>query len=187
MSNIKIDAKEIWDCAKVIGDINTPKHNADKIHENIVSLLNKYFPNLNVVTNKRDKTNAVGKYQQEKDRYAIYFNLYTNEEKDIILKDKASYEDKSKIYTYEVNNGYELTVEHATRTRVNEEANVEEIVHYGWLNSHRLVEGEVDFEDTYVSETAGSIASIAGFLMQAILCISLWEEEQNEKGSNDEV
>lgn len=179
MSNIQIDTKEIWDCAKVIGDINTPKHNADKIHETIVNLLKKYFPNLNVATNKRDKTNAVGKYQQEKDRYALYFNLYTNEEKDIILKDKASYEDKSKIYTYEVNNGYELTVEHATRTRVNEEANVEEIVHYGWLNSHRLVEGEVDFEDTYVSETTGSVASIAGFLMQAILCISLWEEEQN--------
>ena len=177
MSNIQIDTKEILEWAKVIEEINTPKHNAERFDEVINKLLKKYFPNLNVVSNKRDKANSVGKYQQEPDRYALYYNVFTDKEKNEILEDNAIYGKDYVIKTYDVNNGYEFSVEHISYIRNNEEANVEEIIHYGWLNSHRLVDGEVDFEDTRVSETSGSIASITGFLMQLIVGISLWEDE----------
>lgn len=187
MSNIQIDTKEIWEFAKVLNEINTPDHNADRFGEVINKLLKKYFPNLNVVSSKRDKTNNIEKYQQEPDRYALYYNVFTDKEKNEILEDNAIYGKDYVIKTYDVNNCYEFSIEHISYIRNNEEANVEEIVHYGWLNSHRLIDGEVDFEDTRVSETSGSIASITGFITQLIIGISLWEEEQNEKGSNDEV
>lgn len=187
MSNIKIDTKEIWDCAKVINRIETPMNSADEISDAVIDIIVKHFPNLNLKYYKRDKTNAGGKYAEEKDRYALFFEVFTHREKEQIIKDNCFYGPNYEIKSYDINNSYEFSIEHMTRTRVNEEANVEEIVHFGWLNSHKLEDGEIDYEDTYFSQTSGSIASIVGFLTQLIVGISLWEEEQNENGSNDEV
>ena len=187
MSNIQIDAKEIWDCAKVINKINTPMSDADEITNVIKKLITKYFPNLNLYVNKIDSTNSNGRYEEDPNRYSLFFDVYTQEEKEQILKDNVMYGPYYEIKSYDINNSYEFSIEHNTRVRITEEANIEEIVHFGWLNSRKQEDGEGDFEDTYYSETTGSIASITGFLTQLIIGISLWEEEQNEKGSNDEV
>ena len=187
MSNIQIDTKEIWDCAKVINQIETPMNSADKISDAVIGIIVKHFPNLNLKYYKRDKTNAGGKYAEEPDRYALFFEVFTHEEKELILKDNCLYGLNYEIKSYDINNSYEFSIEHMIRTRTNEEANVEEIIHFGWLNSHELKDGEIDYEDTYFSQTSGSVASVVGFLTQLIIGISLWEEEQNEKGSNDEV
>lgn len=181
MSNIQIDAKEIWDCAKVINQIETPIHNADKMSDAVISIIVKYFPNLNLKYYKRDKTNAGGKYLEEPDRYSLFFEVFTHEEKELILKDNCLYGPNYEIKSYDINNSYEFSIEHMTRTRINEEANVEEIIHFGWLNSHEIEDGEIDYEDTYFSQTSGSVASIVGFLTQLIVGISLWEEEQHKK------
>ena len=182
MSNIQIDTKEIWDCAKVINKINTPMSDADEITDVIKKLITKYFPNLNLYVNKKDSTNTKGRYEEEPSWYSLFFDVYTQEEKEQISKDNIMYGPNYEIKSYDINNSYEFSIEHKTRVRITEEANVEEIVHFGWLNSRKLEDGEGDFEDTYYSETSGSIASITGFLMQLIIGISLWEEEQSTKG-----
>lgn len=181
MSNIQIDTKEIWDCAKVINKINTPMSDADEITDVIKKLITKYFPNLNLYVHKKDSTNTKGKYEEEPNRYSLFFDVYTQEEKEQIRQDNIMYGPNYEIKSYDINNSYEFSIEHTTRIRVTEEANVEEIVHFGWLNSRKLEDGEGDFGDTYYSETVGSIASITGFLMQLIIGISLWEEEQHRK------
>ena len=181
MSNIKIDAKEIWDCAKVINKINTPMSDADEITDVIKKLITKYFPNLNLYVYKKDSTNTKGRYEEEPSRYSLFFDVFTQEEEELIIKETVMYGPNYEIKSYDINNSYEFSIEHKTRVRITEEANVEEIVHYGWLNSRKQEDGEGDFEDTYYSETTGSIASITGFLMQLIIGISLWEEEQVTK------
>ena len=181
MSNLKIDTKEIWDCAKVINKINTPMSDADEITDVIKKLIVKYFPNLNLYVHKKDITNTNGRYEEDPSRYSIFFDVFTQKEEELIIKETVMYGPYYEIKSYDINNSYEFSIEHKTRVRVTEEANVEEIVHYGWLNSRKQEDGEGDFEDTYYSETTGSIASITGFLMQLIIGISLWEEEQYEK------
>ena len=187
MSNIQIDPKEIWDCAKVINKINTPMSSAGEITDVIKKLITKYFPNLNLYVNKIDSTNSNGRYEEDPSRYSLFFDVYTQEEKEQILKDNVMYGPHYEIKSYDINNSYEFSIEHKTRVRITEEANIEEIVHFGWLNSRKQEDGEGDFGDTYYSETTGSIASITGFLTQLIIGISLWEEKQYEKVSNDEV
>lgn len=182
MSNIQIDTKEIWDCAKVINQIETPMNDAEKISDAVKSLIGNYFPNLNLYFSKRDKTDAGGKYIEELYRYSLFFEVFTHEEKELILKDNCLYGPNYKIKSYDINNSYEFSIEHMTRTRINEESNVEEILHFGWLNSHEIEDGEIDYEDTYFSQTSGSVASVAGFLTQLIVGISLWEEKQHSNG-----
>ena len=181
MSSMKIDAKEIWDCAEVISKIETPMHSADKMSDAVISIIVKYFPNLNLKYYKRDKTNAGGKYLEEPDRYSLFFEVFTHGEKELILKDNCLYGPNYEIKSYDINNSYEFSIEHMTRTRINEESNTEEIIHFGWLNSHELEDGEIDYEDTYFSQTSGSVASVVGFLTQLIVGISLWEEKQHKK------
>lgn len=181
MSNLSIDSKEICDCAKVINKINTPMSDADEIADVIKKLITKYFPNLNLYVHKKDSTNTNGRYEEDLSQYSLFFDVFTQEEEERIIKETVMYGPNYEIKSYDINNSYEFSIEHKTRVRITEEANVEEIVHFGWLNSRKLEDGEGDFGDTYYSETPGSIASIIGFLMQLIIGISLWEEEQDAK------